>query len=746
VYGEGKGSSAVKPPIDVFAAAIQTNQGKIYIALTVKAALGKDLDINVYGLKKVIIMAPKGDASFKGGGIGSGGEEGMIMEKILNILPMPGWESWIADGAYEEMDSIVNYNRNRKREAVGYDSRNNSFYDASTSSNKGGAGGGGGGGTLDDWGDDMGIEEGEDEQRKSEEKTTMKEEQEIIVDSEQSNVDNSSVAMNLASELAFSEMVLSEKQQQAAADEALDSFNVDDIPLPSYDDVAMTTQLLSTTKDNKRYSLTSLPEDEGEGTWTTTLTPINVLSPTLLKHGSDDDPSSKKETTSRSLSMDNQAEEEEDDDDEEGDDKGGRKSHQQQLQPSSQPSSQPSTGGRHRLGSGRLGEFSDDEDDEGTEGTGGDDNSSHTGDDEDDGEEHYHFGKSPVLVSSTVARSYQPASTVPTSFMRSKHNQSKYSWPIEAELDSNLDSASHKFEYLNIRDIKNIYSSNIFFILQGHRYTSVFTGNLSYGSTDSVYVLEHDKIFEWIRGAAASGWCWKWPMATQSFGRLRKRFFILRDNVLSYHKVKPLHEEDIASSFSHNTMHLTDTSTVSIGRKRLQKCLIITNPFDTLWLKMKKDFTNEAVKWVSEINKAISLFNKAKLILTKLRIESKWYHESPNFNLINIDVVTTSSSLDSELADSYCKVGLFCLRIPLHSRQYNSGGGTTIIGRDKRRGSATSSNVTDSPMKGSEHGNGGTIQNETQEEENDDTLDDVCTYSVDIATSDTQRLQLEVSK
>jgi hypothetical protein len=358
---------------------------------------------------------------------------------------------------------------------------------------------------------------------------------------------------------------------------------------------------------------------------------------------------------------------------------------------------------------------------------------------------HYHFGKSPVLVSSTVARSYQPASTIPTSFMRSKHNQSKYSWPIESELESTLDSTCHKYEFLNLRDIKNIYSSHLFFILQGDRYTSVFTGNLSFVSTDSVYVLENDKIFEWIRGAAASGWCWKWPMASQSFGRLRKRFFILRDNVLSYHKVKPLHEEDIASSFSHNTMHLTDTSAVSIGRKRLQKCLIITNLFDTLWLKMKKDFTNEAVKWVSEINKAISQFNKAKLILTKLRIESKWYHESPNFNLINVDVVTTSSSLDSELADNYCKVGLFCLRIPLHSRQYNSGGGTTIIGR---RGSATSSNVTDSPMKGSEHNNGGNgTGNDHQsgiEEENDDTLNDVCTYSVDIATSDTQRLQLEV--
>jgi hypothetical protein len=42
--------------------------------------------------------------------------------------------------------------------------------------------------------------------------------------------------------------------------------------------------------------------------------------------------------------------------------------------------------------------------------------------------------------------------------------------------------------------------------------------------------------------------------------------------------------------------------------------------------------------------------------MSKTRIESKWYHESPNFRLVAVDALS--------LADQYVKVALFELRTP----------------------------------------------------------------------------------
>ncbi len=242
-------------------------------------------------------------------------------------------------------------------------------------------------------------------------------------------------------------------------------------------------------------------------------------------------------------------------------------------------------------------------------------------DDEQSGDNTYHFGRSPVLASSTIARSFLPSSTAPNAFSKSVYNISKYAWPIEAEKEADLPSALHGYTHINLRDMKTIYSTSNFLVIAASSQSStIFTGTLQSAVTETTYVLEGNKVFEWIRGAAASGWCWKWPMKTQNMGRLRKRFFVLRDHILSYHKIKPSSEEELATSFSANTsMHVTDNSTVSIGRKFLQRCLIVNTPFDTLWLKMNgKDFAGEAVKWITEINKAIQFLNRCKSLCSML--------------------------------------------------------------------------------------------------------------------------------
>lgn len=138
------------------------------------------------------------------------------------------------------------------------------------------------------------------------------------------------------------------------------------------------------------------------------------------------------------------------------------------------------------------------------------------------------------------------------------------------------------------------------------RYCDVFTGTLQHAVTSSHYAVEdrhrylpqqqqqaqesdsvvHEVAYEWIRGPAASGWLLKWPMATQSLGRRRWRFFVLRDHLLSYFPLRPASEEVIKAGFSRNTLHLTETSTVTVGRKFLQKCLVVQTPLDTLWARV----------------------------------------------------------------------------------------------------------------------------------------------------------------
>ena len=573
VYGE----TDQKPPIDVFAFAIRTAQGKIYVALTVKAALGKDLDINVYGLKKVSVFLqnPKD------------GSKTNIFEKLLNVLPLPGWEAWIPEGLYEEMRAIVNYNKTLSA------SRATSFYNSSTSQQQGTSN------SLDDFDFVETIaEEPADRKDKVDAfalpSTSLDEEEE----------EKKREAERAQQQLDEAEMLQKDQPQPEQA-ELADDLALAEEALDKFDDQALGNNGNGFGNGGKRFSTSSttesIPPDEGEGTWVDSLTPPNAKGAGGFQQLADLEPVTLLADSQQHHGPQN------------GDSSLNAR-HSDEADDADLAEAEdiavPGPQNMQLFEGQKLGEFSDDEDDDDDE---EDDDATHNSTD-DDNEEHYHFGKSPVLVSATVARVYTatPANSANTAFMRSKHNQNKFSWPLEAELETKLESGQHSSEYLNLRDVRTSNATATFFLLQSSRSTAVFTGTMAHGHTDSVYVLEGDKVFEWVRGAAASGWCWKFPMKTQNFGRLRKRFFILRDNVLSYHKSKPKHEEDVASAFSHNTLHLTDNSTITIGRKRLQKCLIVTTPFDTLWLKMKKDFTTEAVKWIGEINKAIQFFNRRK--------------------------------------------------------------------------------------------------------------------------------------
>ena len=53
-------------------------------------------------------------------------------------------------------------------------------------------------------------------------------------------------------------------------------------------------------------------------------------------------------------------------------------------------------------------------------------------------------------------------------------------------------------------------------------------------------------------------------MQSQKFGRRMRRFFVLRDHILSYHVTRPADEEEVYSNYSLSSLHITDNTTVEV--------------------------------------------------------------------------------------------------------------------------------------------------------------------------------------
>ena len=108
-----------------------------------------------------------------------------------------------------------------------------------------------------------------------------------------------------------------------------------------------------------------------------------------------------------------------------------------------------------------------------------------------------------------------------------------------------------------------------------------------------------------------NSWLLKWPMQSQKFGRRMRRFFVLRDHILSYHVSRPSTEEEVYSNYSLSSLHITENTTVEVGRHMFMRSLVITTPLDKLWIRMQNGSTEET-RWIGEINKAIQQLKKSK--------------------------------------------------------------------------------------------------------------------------------------
>lgn len=103
----------------------------------------------------------------------------------------------------------------------------------------------------------------------------------------------------------------------------------------------------------------------------------------------------------------------------------------------------------------------------------------------------------------------------------------------------------------------------------------------------------------------------KWPMKTQAFGRPSRRFFVLRDDLLTYHEDKPKTEEDLDVNSALSGLRITDDTVVRQGRHYLMKCLVIQNHLDTLWVRCGQNNVEED-KWVRAIGQSIDQIRRSK--------------------------------------------------------------------------------------------------------------------------------------
>ena len=108
-------------------------------------------------------------------------------------------------------------------------------------------------------------------------------------------------------------------------------------------------------------------------------------------------------------------------------------------------------------------------------------------------------------------------------------------------------------------------------------------------------------------------WLLKWPMQSQKFGRRMRRFFVLRDHILSYHVTRPADEEEVYSNYSLSSLHITENTSIEVGRHMFLRSLIITTPLDKLWIRMQNGNTDEK-KWVDSINHSIQDLQRSKLV------------------------------------------------------------------------------------------------------------------------------------
>jgi hypothetical protein len=194
-------------------------------------------------------------------------------------------------------------------------------------------------------------------------------------------------------------------------------------------------------------------------------------------------------------------------------------------------------------------------------------------------------------------------------------------------------------------------------------------------------------------------------MRTQKYGRRTKRFFILRDENLSYHRKPPASMKEYiygSDNYAMSSLKLGKTSTVAKGYKRFWSCVVTQTEADTLW--MKGADTEQEDRWVDAISTSVSNLNRRPIFLTKPSIECVWHHESnKSFKAIAMDAVSSVSASFSSV-DYHAKYSnvLHYVHVALFSFEYHNGSSKGSSAAATSPGPGSSSKVYSVDLGGDE--------------------------------------------
>eukprot|EP01038_Epipyxis_sp_PR26KG_P009071 gene9071-12233_t len=644
VYGDSASHNR-PPPIDVFATAMKSDDNNIYIAVTIKAVAGQELNQDVYGIKKIAVFDNNSGQN--------------LFEKLVDIVPMSGWESWVEAGTY---DSQIN-------ERILSDENNDS--------------------------NDMKNSQSIINDIMEEEKKSVKQSLLADVDDEYEASKNSTNQLSSIKQENNLNKNDNDDDDDDKRDDSLTNVELDDVV--QFDENSLLTGDNSTSIKSRPVIPKSALAAAAALSSNYSFFDENALD--------DDDDGVSRVQNSESLNMQSKSNESQDTSASSINDSLSNSTDantKNNITPMKQGGTNADITNNNNVNTNNNTtpqrkpsvDSNVDENENDLE---------HVEDN--DPQQPFNFGKTISIAKVGTARSFLPTSLNHRPDFGFSKMTDKNSWNLEDEIDAGLPTVQLAPTYFNLDNVRSFSVGSNCFIVEGIDSTTVFTGTLKSAVTETKYLLDNDKIFEWIRGAACSGWLTKWPMASQQFGRRSRRFFILRDNILSYYKTKPIDEEEALNSFSLNTLHLTDSTSIEITRYYLLRCIKITTPIDILWIRAKKEFSDEP-KWVNEFNKSVKHQGRKKLFMTKLRVESIWYHESPAFSIVAVD--------SYNFLDRHVMIALFCYQSAAMSQP-------TSPVESLRRLSFYASPISDSvPIKGS------------------------LLYSIDIGTNESQRLQFEV--
>lgn len=196
-------------------------------------------------------------------------------------------------------------------------------------------------------------------------------------------------------------------------------------------------------------------------------------------------------------------------------------------------------------------------------------------------------------------------------------NQKNYSgldaipWSIkDANIPENYEMKSIRLD-LHVRDIlSSSCSSNAMVFRLKSGVSLIMINSLKYCINSSNYVVTDDLIFEWVRGVAKSGWLYKWPMKNQKAGMMTRRFFILRDRILSYHRVEPSSQEEASADYSMHSIKLKKGHYVQRSRHHMRTCVKLDTVNDALWVRCNSK--EEEDEWIAAIWEGIGRYNRGK--------------------------------------------------------------------------------------------------------------------------------------